>query len=75
MELREALTQISEIRQRVAQAEVFRGYRAVPVAFSGLLALATACVQIWPAQGYCRSFSRGAAEGAERILCVLRVSA
>jgi hypothetical protein len=45
MELREALTQISEIRQRVAQTEVFRGYRAVPVAFSGLLALATACVQ------------------------------
>jgi len=46
MELREALTQISEIRQRVAQAEVFRGYRAVPVAFSGLLALATARVQM-----------------------------
>lgn len=45
MELREALTQISEIRQRVAQAEVFRGYRSVPVAFSGLLALATAGVQ------------------------------
>jgi hypothetical protein len=47
MELREALTQISEIRQRVAQAEVFRGYRAVPVAFSGLLALATALVQMF----------------------------
>jgi hypothetical protein len=46
MELREALTQISEIRQRVAQSEVFRGYRAVPVAFSGLLALATAAVQM-----------------------------
>jgi hypothetical protein len=46
MELREALTQISEIRQRVAQSEVFRGYRAVPVAFSGLLALATALVQM-----------------------------
>jgi hypothetical protein len=45
MELREALTQISEIRQRVAQTEVFRGYRAVPVAFSGLLALCTAAVQ------------------------------
>jgi hypothetical protein len=45
MELREALTQISEIRQHVAQTEVFRGYRAVPVAFSGLLALATAGVQ------------------------------
>jgi hypothetical protein len=45
MELREALTQISEIRQRVAQTEVFRGYRAVPVAFSGVLALGTAGVQ------------------------------
>lgn len=45
MELREALTQISEIRQRVAQTELFRGYRAVPVAFSGLLALITAVVQ------------------------------
>src|ERR1700733_10590448 len=45
MELRDALTQISEIRQRVAQTEVFRGYRAVPVAFSGFLALAAACVQ------------------------------
>jgi hypothetical protein len=46
MELHEALTQISEIRQRVAQAEVFRGYRSIPVAFSGLLALATALVQM-----------------------------
>jgi hypothetical protein len=46
VELHEALTQISEIRQRVAQAEVFRGYRAVPVAFSGLLALTTAVVQM-----------------------------
>jgi len=45
MELHEALTQISEIRQRVAQSELFRGYRAVPVAFSGILALVTAAVQ------------------------------
>ena len=28
MELRDALTQISQIRQQVAQTEVFRGYRA-----------------------------------------------
>jgi hypothetical protein len=48
MELREALTQISEIRRQVARTEVFRGYRAVPVAFSGLLALATAVFQaLW----------------------------
>jgi hypothetical protein len=47
MELQEALTQISEIRQRVAQTEVFRGYRAVPVALSGLLAVTMAAVQSW----------------------------
>jgi hypothetical protein len=48
MELREALTQISEIRLRMARTEVFRGYRAVPVAFSGLLALAAAGFQaVW----------------------------
>jgi hypothetical protein len=45
MELRDALTQISEIRQQMARTEVFRGYRAVPVAFSGLLALAAGAIQ------------------------------
>jgi hypothetical protein len=45
MELREALTQISEIRLQLARTEVFRGYKAVPVAFSGLLALLSAAVQ------------------------------
>src|SRR5262249_7498693 len=38
MELREALTQIAEIRLQMARTEGFRGYRALPVAFSGLLA-------------------------------------
>jgi hypothetical protein len=48
MELREALTQISEIRRQVARTEVFRGYRALPVAFSGLLALTVAgCQALW----------------------------
>ncbi len=48
IELREALLQISEIREQVARTEVFRGYRAVPVAFSGLVALAAATAQtIW----------------------------
>jgi hypothetical protein len=48
MELREALTQISEIRLQMARTEVFRGYRALPVAFSGVLALAAAVVQnLW----------------------------
>lgn len=39
MELRDALTQISEIRQQIARNEVFRGYRSLPVAFTGLLAV------------------------------------
>lgn len=45
MDLREALTQISEIRQQVARTELFQGYRALPVAFSGVLALTTAGFQ------------------------------
>jgi hypothetical protein len=48
MELREALAQISEIRRQVARTSVFRGYRALPVALSGLLALGAAVVQsVW----------------------------
>jgi hypothetical protein len=44
MDLREALEQISAIRQQVAQTETFRGYRAAPIAFSGLVAwVAAAC--------------------------------
>lgn len=45
MELREALTQIAEIRLQMARTQVFRGYRAVPVAFSGLLAIFAALLQ------------------------------
>jgi hypothetical protein len=45
MELRDALSQISEIRQQMARTEVFRGYRALPVAFSGLLAFVAAGIQ------------------------------
>ncbi len=48
MELREALTQITEIRSRLAGAELYRGYRALPVAFSGLVALGAGVVQaVW----------------------------
>jgi hypothetical protein len=47
MDLREALTQIAEIRQQVAQTETFRGYRALPVALSGALAWAGAGLQAW----------------------------
>jgi hypothetical protein len=46
MDLREALTQISEIRQQVARTETFRGYRAAPVAFSGLVAWTAAFFQL-----------------------------
>jgi hypothetical protein len=45
MELREALTQITLIRAQMARTEVFRGYRAAPVAASGVLAFAAAGVQ------------------------------
>ena len=48
MDLHDALTQITEIRRQLARTEVFRGYRAVPIAFSGVLALGVAAVQaLW----------------------------
>lgn len=46
MELREALAQIAEIRSQMARTEVFRGYRAAPVAFSGVMAIAAAGAQV-----------------------------
>lgn len=45
MELREALGQISEIRQQMARSEVFRGYRSLTVGFSGVLALLASAFQ------------------------------
>jgi hypothetical protein len=45
MELREALCQISEIRQQMARSEVFRGYRSMTVGCSGVLALLAAAWQ------------------------------
>jgi hypothetical protein len=45
MELRDALTQISEIRLQLARNEVFRGYRAMPVAFSAAIAVLAAWIQ------------------------------
>ncbi len=48
MHVREALSQISEIRLRVAQTETFRGYRSATVASSGVLAFVGAAVQkVW----------------------------
>lgn len=45
MELRDALQQISEIRQQMARSEVFRGYRSLTVGFSGGLGLLAAALQ------------------------------
>ena len=45
MELREALCQIDEIRTRIAATEQFRGYRAIPVALSGAIAMVAALAQ------------------------------
>ena len=45
MELRDALTQISEIREHMAASHVFRGYRSITVAFSGGLGLSAAALQ------------------------------
>lgn len=48
MELRQALTQLSEIREQLARTEVFRGYRSLTVGFAGLVGLAAAGIQaVW----------------------------
>jgi len=45
MELRQALSQITEIRQQIVRTETFRGVRSGTVAFSGVLGIAGATVQ------------------------------
>ena len=45
MELREALTQISEIRQQMTRSEVYRGYRSLTTGVSGMLAILGAVIQ------------------------------
>jgi hypothetical protein len=45
MQLKEALDRIHQIRDHLDRTEVFCGYRSVPVAASGLLALAAAFLQ------------------------------
>lgn len=48
MGLEEALRDISAIRQQMARTEQFRGYRAVPTALSGLIAIVAGLVQsVW----------------------------
>lgn len=45
MEVHKALDQISEIHEHLTRAELYRGYRSVPIALSGFLALIAAAVQ------------------------------
>jgi hypothetical protein len=45
VELRDALSQIDEIRQQMARSETFRGYRSVTSGCSGVLALLAAACQ------------------------------
>jgi hypothetical protein len=45
MELREALDHVAEIRDRLAAAEQFRGYRALPSALAGIAALGAGILQ------------------------------
>lgn len=48
VQLNKALTQISEIREQIARSETFRGYRAIPTAFSGVIALVAGAFQsVW----------------------------
>jgi hypothetical protein len=48
MELHQALTQISQIREHIARTETFRGFRWLTVGCSGLLAFAAAAAQeVW----------------------------
>jgi hypothetical protein len=45
MQLREALSQIADIRQQMADAQRFRGFRSLTTAFTGILAIVAASVQ------------------------------
>src|SRR3954447_23355566 len=67
MELHEALSQISQIRQQMARTSVFRGYRSATAAFSGVVAIATAGAQaLW---------LPGAARNVKGYLCFWLVAA
>jgi hypothetical protein len=50
MDFTRALSQIAEIHQQIAKGEVYRGYRSLPVAVSGIVGLAAAWLQT-PALG------------------------
>jgi hypothetical protein len=50
MDLPRALGQLADIHQQIAKGEVYRGYRSLPIAASGLMGLAAAWAQT-PALG------------------------
>jgi hypothetical protein len=45
MELHRALAQVAAIQDQVTRADVYRGYRSIPVAMSGLIGLLSAWLQ------------------------------
>jgi len=45
MQLREALSQIADIRQQMAQAQAFNGYRSLTTGLTGVIAIVAAFVQ------------------------------
>ena len=71
MELREALSQISEIRAQLHRTQVFSGYRSLPVAITSLLALVTAVLQAtWLPQGDARALDLWLAyAGFSALIC------
>jgi hypothetical protein len=59
MRLDDALEQLSAIHEQVLRSETFDGYRAVPAAATGLLALAAALVQqVWLPAADAAGFAR-----------------
>ena len=45
MDFTRALTEIAEIHQQIAKGEIYRGYRSVPIAASGLVGIVAAVAQ------------------------------
>lgn len=45
LDLRDALSQISDIRQQLSMTQTFRGYRSLGTGLTGVVAILTACAQ------------------------------
>ena len=45
MDFPRALTQIAEIHEQIAKGEIYRGYRSLPIAASGVVGVAAAVIQ------------------------------